>query len=224
MCIRDSAFHAEELLASGGRSEMPDSLRDVLLAKLATLSASTLEFVRVASAGGARVSSALVGAVMGIDQGAREMALREAVERHVLVASRRADDERYGFRHALVQEAIYNDLLPEERTRLHSAFAHALVDERARQVSLRAAEIAYHWQAAHDLPHAFDAWIGAGLAAEALYAFADAHASYERALDLWDEVPDASARAPLDRVDLLVRAAHAAVSYTHLTLPTILRV
>ena len=205
-----NAFYAEELLASGGRGDMPDSLRDVLLAKLATLSESTLEFVRVASAGGARVSSGLVGAVMGIDQRARELALREAVERHVLVATKRADDERYGFRHALVQEAIYDELLPEERTRLHSAFAHALVDERAGQGSLRAAEIAYHWQAAHDLPHAFDAWIGAGLAAEALYAFADAQASYERALDLWDEVPDASARAPLDRVDLLVRAAHAA--------------
>ena len=44
-----------------GRGDLPDSLRDVLLAKLATLSESTLEFVRVASAGGARVSSGLVG-------------------------------------------------------------------------------------------------------------------------------------------------------------------
>ena len=101
-----NAFYAEELLASGGQGDMPDSLRGVLLAKLATLSESTLEFVRFASAGGARVSSGLVGAVMGIESRAREMALREAVERHVLVATKPAADRRYGFRHALVQEAI----------------------------------------------------------------------------------------------------------------------
>ena len=206
-----NAFYAEELLASGTRGPLSDSLREVLLARLATLSDSTLEFVRVASAGGTRVSSRLVGAVLGIDEKDRETALREAVARHVLVATSGPAEERYAFRHALVQEAAYDELLPEERTRLHSAFAQALTGETAPQADVPdAAEIAYHWQAANDLPRAFDAWIRAGIAAEAMYAFADAGASFERAVELWDRVPDASTRAPLDRPDLLARAAIAA--------------
>ena len=149
---------------------------------------------------------------MGIDQPAVEAALREAVARHVLVRSKRPTEGRYAFRHALVQEAVYDELLPEERTRLHSAFAEALADDATGQAdATRAAELAYHWQAAHDLPRAFEAWIRAGIAAEAIYAFADARASSSSALDLWDQVPDASARAPLDRVDLLAHAARAAV-------------
>src|SRR4029077_20437365 len=71
----------------------------------------------------------------------------------------------------------------------------------------RAAELAYHWQGAPDLPRAFDAWIVAGLAAEAIYAFAEARANFDRALDLWDQVPDADERAPIDRIDLLQRIA-----------------
>ena len=131
--------------------------------------------------------------------------------RQVLVAGGASADERYAFRHALVQEAVYGELLPQERTRLHSAFARALADQMPPQADApRAAELANHWQAAHDLPRAFDAWMRAGIAAEAIYAYADARASFDRALELWDQVPDASSRAPLDRVELLVRAARAA--------------
>ena len=42
--------------------------------------------------------------------------LRKAVEMNVLVAG----DGRYSFRHALLGEAVYDDLLPGERVRLHA--------------------------------------------------------------------------------------------------------
>ena len=37
-----------------------------------------------------------------------------------------ADADGYAFRHALIREAIYDDLLPGERTRLHTRFAEVL--------------------------------------------------------------------------------------------------
>ena len=61
-----------------------------------------------------------------------------------------------------------------------------------------------------DLPRALQAWIRAGMAAETVYAFSDAQAYFERALELWDRVPDAADQAPLDRVELLRHAAEAA--------------
>ncbi len=73
-----------------------------------------------------------------------------------------------------------------------------------RAIRSRVAELAYHWYAAHDLPRAFESAIVAGLAAEARYAFPEAQALFERAVDLWDQVPDAETRAERDRVDLLL--------------------
>ena len=113
---------------------------------------------------------------------------------------RRSGVDRYTFRHALLQEAVYDDVLPGERTRWHSAFARTL-EARTGVDAPHAAELAYHWYAAHDLPRALEASVAAGRAAEARYAFPEASVEYERAIELWDQVPDAEARAGVDRID-----------------------
>jgi DNA-binding NarL/FixJ family response regulator/tetratricopeptide (TPR) repeat protein len=204
-----NAFFAEELLIAAGadgRTELPQTLRDVLLARVADLAEPTQEFLRVASATGQRVDPALLAAATDMDQAALYDALRECVGRQVLVPDPTAGTERYAFRHALVQEAIYDDLLPGERNRLHSAFARTLEATAAGDAS-HAAELAYHWYAAHDLPRALESSVAAGIAAEAGYAFPEALVQYERALDLWDHVPDAETRAGRDRIDLLAALA-----------------
>ena len=53
---------------------------------------------------------------------------REAVAHQLLVTQ---PDGTYAFRHALVGEAIYEDLLPGERTALHAALARAMEATRA---------------------------------------------------------------------------------------------
>lgn len=202
-------FFAEELLVAAGedgRTDLPSTLRDVLLARVAELTEPTQEFLRIASAAGQRVDPTLVAVAAAMDETAVYEALRECVGRQVLVPDPTAGAERYAFRHALLQEAVYDDLLPGERTRLHSAFARTLEAGSAGDAS-HAAEIAYHWFAAHDLPRALEAAVAAAEAAEAGYAFPEALAQYERAIDLWDHVADAQARARMDLVDLLAAAA-----------------
>src|SRR5262249_26191183 len=115
-------------------------------------------------------------------------------------------------RHALVQEAIYDDLLPVQRPPLHAAYARALAAQIDRNPGTSGAELgrlAYHWYAAHDPARALLASIQAGQAAEAAFAPAEAVVHYERALQLWDQTPETTATAPLDRVSLLTLAAHA---------------
>jgi len=207
-----NAFFAEELLMAAGedgRTELPATLRDVLLARVAELAEPTQEFLRVASAAGQRVDPALLAAAASIDEVALTDALRECVSRQVLVPDPTAGTERYAFRHALLQEAVYDDLLPGERTRLHSAFARTL-EARSSGDGSYAAELAYHWYAAHDLPRALESAVAAGLAAEERYAFPEALAQYERAIDLWDQVPDADARTGRDRIDVLAALANVA--------------
>src|SRR4029453_9663476 len=125
-------------------------------------------------------------------------ALREAVAHRLLVAD--VDTGSYSFRHELAREAVYADLLPGERIRLHAAIARALSEDptlAGGPDALAAAELAHHWHAAHDLPRALQAGGGGGQAAAGIYAFSEAQRQLERALVLWDRVPDAEAATDL---------------------------
>src|SRR5262249_56670474 len=118
----------------------------------------------------------------------------------------------YVFRHALVAEAVYAELLPGERVRLHTALAGALEAgiEPGGPPAARAARLAYHWAAAGEQPRALAASVAAAAAAEQVYAFAEAQLQLERVLGLWDRVPGAEARAGMDRVRAPSRCAAAA--------------
>ena len=205
-------FFAEELLVSAtgdAATQLPRTLREVLLARIAGLGEPTQEFLRLASAAGRRVDPTLVAAATGMDESSLYEALREAVTQQVLVPDALPGKERYAFRHALLQEAVYEDLLPGERTRLHSAFGRIL-EASGGQEPGRVAELAYHWLAAHDLPRALGAAVAAGREAERSYAFPEAHAHYAQAIALWDQVPDAAGQTGADLVDVLAAAARAA--------------
>ena len=211
-------FFAEELLAAhleGAR--LPLALRDLLLARVEALSEATQRVLEVAAVAGARVDHELLAAVVGQDAEQLVWLLREAVTHHVLAVDEASGG--YVFRHALVQEAVYDDLLPVQRGPLHAAYARALgrrVEQRDAGAGTTGAtavewgQLAYHWYAAHDLGQALPASVHAGQAAEAASALAEALEHYERALALWDQVPEAASRSPLDRVTLLHRAAEAA--------------
>jgi ATP/maltotriose-dependent transcriptional regulator MalT len=132
-------------------------------------------------------------------------ALREAVAEHVLVAGA---DGRLSFRHALLREAIYDDLLPGERGELHLALAAAYERRGDRDVEW-AATIANHYAAAGEQPAALRASVQAALAARDAHAYGDAAELAERALELWPRVPAAEREMPLDHVELLRVAAAA---------------
>ena len=205
-----NAFYIEELLATNTAIGMlPATLREVLLARVATLTEPTQELLRVASAAGSHIAISQLGTVSGLDESEVHARLREAVERYILTLDTATHE--LGFRHALMREAIYEGLLPWERTRLHAAFAAALEAVPTIEAdAARVAELAYHWHAAHDLPKALVAAIRAGAAFARVSAPDDAHRQYERALDLWDRVPDAAQVVGLERIELLERAAAAA--------------
>ena len=138
-------------------------------------------------------------------------ALREAIGGQLLVVeTTTSGEERYAFRHALVQEVVYDELLPGERRLLHRAHAEALEARPPRDARDAAgywAELAHHWSAARDDPRAFAAGLHAADAAEHAFAFEAALAQYECVLELWPVVPDAAEIAGVDRVRMLRRAA-----------------
>src|SRR5207249_4501124 len=54
------------------------------------------------------------------------------------------------------------------------------------------------------------AWLRAGVAAERVHAFAEASEDFERALAIWDQVPDPAGQTDLSLKEILVRAAQLA--------------
>jgi DNA-binding CsgD family transcriptional regulator len=206
-------FFAEELVLAGGGAgpaALPPSLQEVLLARVVGLGHGTQQVLRVAAAAGPGVTQPLLAVVAGMDEAALLDGLREAVDQQVLFPEPGGDG--FVFRHALVAEAVYGELLPGERVRLHTALAAALEAglEAGGAPSTRAARIAHHWSAAGDQPRALSASVAAAAAAEQVYAFAEAQLQLERVLALWDRVPDTVQRAGSDRVSLLSRCAEAA--------------
>jgi DNA-binding CsgD family transcriptional regulator/tetratricopeptide (TPR) repeat protein len=206
-------FFAEELVLVGGGAgpaALPPSLREVLLARVVRLGHRTQQLLRVAAAAGPGVTEPLLAAVAGMEEAALLDCLREAVDQQVLLPEPGGDG--YVFRHLLVAEAVYSELLPGERGRLHTALAGALEAgvEAGEARASRAARLAYHWWAAGDQPRALHASVQAAAAAEEVYGFAEAQLQLERVLGLWDRVADAEQRAGMDRVSLLARCAEAA--------------
>ncbi len=200
-------FFVEELAehCAEDSGPIPESLRDLMLARLDRVSPVTRHVVQVAAVGGTRVDHGVLLAAVGLDEAVFEGALHEAVEGQVLAVDR--DREGYSFRHALMREAVHDDLLPGECARLHARYAAALeVLARPEQ----AGEIAHHWDSAHQLDRTFDWSIRAAEHAESVYAWREQLTHLERALDLWDQVPDPQDRGGGDRVAVLEQAARAA--------------
>jgi DNA-binding CsgD family transcriptional regulator/tetratricopeptide (TPR) repeat protein len=196
-----NAFFVEELVgaASGPERWVPDELADVLLVRLDRLDETTRGLVRTASAAGRKVTHALLAAVTELNDDELDAALRQAVESHVLVAG----EGEYWFRHALLGEAVYDDLLPGQRVRLHGRYVAALSSGSAPGT---AAELARHARLAHDLDTALSASIRAGDEAATIAGPDEAAVHFEYALQLL-----ADPHRALPAGESLVRVAEATV-------------
>lgn len=205
-------FFAEELLAAGSDTGRGiGSLRGVLAADLDRLSDEARPVLAAAAVLGRRPSHELLVGLLG--DGPEVMAaIRECVAARLLVPLDRPGEPSYEFRHPLLQEAAYDELLPAERTALHRRAAEILATgvDLTRDVALqRSGEIAYHAHRAHDLPLALAAAAAAGRGGLLTFAHADANRWFAMALGLWEQVPEQE-RGTLRYDELLEQAAEAA--------------
>jgi DNA-binding NarL/FixJ family response regulator len=203
-------LYTEELLAAGldGRGAPPQSLRDAFMLRIERLSADAQRAAR-AIAVGRRLDEAAIGSVTGIERDELNAALREAVSEQVLVPE---PDGSLRFRHALLREALHDDLLPGERGELHLALARFFdgqVERGGEHELERASAIARHYAAAGDQPQALRATVRAAVAAQRVRAYGEVSDLAERALELWPRVPEELRDVPLDHVGLLALAARA---------------
>lgn len=206
---------------------LPASLHDMLIAAVQRLPEPTQEVLRLATAT-ERAGHALLAKVSGLDETALADALRPAVAANVLVpvGAHGADGGRgapgpggpggpggdgYAFRHALIREAVHDDLLPGEHALVHRRFAEVLEADPSLSLFDRpSVELAMHWYAAHDDRKALRAAWNAARDSAAAHAYAEQLHLLERVLELWDRVPASDREIDDDHVGVLELAARAA--------------
>jgi DNA-binding CsgD family transcriptional regulator/tetratricopeptide (TPR) repeat protein len=208
-------FFTEELLAAGSADPnvLPARLRDVLLGRIVSLSPPAAQLVAAASVAGGTVDHDLLRVVLGMSDQGLAGAIDEAISSTVLVpVESDVAGGSYAFRHALLGEAVYDEILASERRRLHAAFSSALAAQRTPDGAAGAshlAALAHHASAANDLPLALRASIAAARASTATSGFFEAARAYERAIALWDSVPESDRPAEEDHVELLFETSGA---------------
>ncbi|MFD3945646.1 AAA family ATPase [Streptomyces sp. NPDC058579] len=198
-----NAFFVEELVVSHEAGcavgSLSDSLRDLLLVRVETLPEDAQRVARTVAEGGSTVEYALLAAVARLSEDDLIEALRAAVGANILLAV--PDGDGYRFRHSLVREAVSDDLLPGERSRLNRRYAEALeADPTLVRADERVTRVATYWYHAHDPAKALPAVLRASVETRKRYAHAEQLSLLERAMELWDEVP-AEVRDSLRPID-----------------------
>ena len=198
-------FFVQELMASGSPSEWSPTLRAAVARRLIGVSPQAMKVLGVASALTSSLDDELLASLCEFEDDTLGAALRECLERHLLVRSGDART-RYAFRHELLREAVYDALLPGQRTRIHRLVAEAL---RGRTDGTGAgyaeAELAGHWWAAGEWREALRSSMTAADAAHEVFAFEEAAIHLEHALACADRLGQRA--SGVDRTALLERAA-----------------
>ncbi|MEV6427794.1 AAA family ATPase [Nocardia sp. NPDC051463] len=184
----------------------PAELSDLLLDYQASLPPDAEALLRLAAVAGSPVQHALLESATELDEAALERAVRELIDRQLLLAT----ETGYEFRHVLIRDAVYDHLLPIERKRLHARLALALHARRdPRDDDWPIGQLAHHACAAGDLPRAIEASWGAAANAASMGAHSDRRRHLDRVLELWDRVPEAAVLVAADRLTVLEQVVEA---------------
>jgi DNA-binding CsgD family transcriptional regulator/tetratricopeptide (TPR) repeat protein len=211
-----NAYLVEELVGvvrrGGDPLGLPPLLKGVLLSRVDALGSAAQRLLRIASVCcGRAVPDRLLAEVAALADDEFFGGLREAVDKYLLVVD--PEGRSYAFRHALTRDAVYDDMLPGERVRLHAAYGAALARApwlAGPAVAAVPSALAYHWYEALDLAQALPAVIDAARHAMTSYAPAEALRHFEHAQEIWPRVADARQRTGLDEAELSLLAAEAA--------------
>ena len=184
------------------RIAIPEDVRRMIGRQLDRVRSDERRILEAASAAGVEFSAAAVAAAEQIDLDAVERACADLAERVAFLTVHGAETwpdgtvaGRYGFRHALYQEVVYEATPAARRADLHRRIGVRLeagLRERAHEV---ATELAMHFERGRDARRAIHYLRVAGETATRRSAAHEAVAHLTRALDLLGGQPDTPERA-----------------------------
>lgn len=167
-----------------GWGELPSTLNGLLLARVDRLPDEPKRLARVASVIGRHFDLQTLAAVLEAANGEIdvERSIRDLISFDLLQPSGDGGPG-YSFRHALIEDAVYDSILHRDRSRLHGAVAGVLERLNAGRLEDAAAVIALHLERAGDAGRAVDYLILAGENALQRFAPREGLDLFNRALE-----------------------------------------
>ena len=203
--LEELTLHAGEAKDLRSSLMVPDTIHDVVMARIDRLPDELKRFLQMASVIGRELSLRLLSAVWRgaepLDNLLRELNRLEFVYERVV-----GDGIVYVFRHALTQEAAYGSLLDSQRSAHHGIVGNAL-EELYRDRREEVAELlALHFGRSKDAEKAIDYAILAAQKSQRRWANTEALAYFSDALRILDALPDTEPNR-LRRIDAVLNQA-----------------
>jgi class 3 adenylate cyclase/tetratricopeptide (TPR) repeat protein len=186
---------------------IPATLHDSLMARLDRL-APVKEIGQIGAVIGREFSYSLLHALVVRDETALKDALAQLEDAELVFRRGDPPDAMYSFKHALVQDAAYENLLKSRRQVLHQRIAETLRDRFPTMADLQPEVVAHHFTQTGLNEAAIEWWVKAGDRALDRSANNEAIAHLEKAISLADGVADGSAQRLL-RLRLQTTYGHA---------------
>jgi class 3 adenylate cyclase/predicted ATPase/energy-coupling factor transporter ATP-binding protein EcfA2 len=186
---------------------IPATLHDSLMARLDRL-APVKEIAQIGAAIGREFSYPLLRALAGRDDTALKDALAQLEAAELVFRRGEHPATIYGFKHSLVQEVAYENMLKSRRQVLHRRIADTLRDQFQTVAETQPELVAHHFTQAGLSEAAIEWWVKAGDRALDRSANQEAIVHLEKAIRLSEGLADSSAQRIL-RLRLQTTYGHA---------------
>jgi class 3 adenylate cyclase/predicted ATPase len=165
----------------GGMQEIPPTLQQLLTARLDRLGPAR-EVAQIGAVVGRDFSYALIRAVANMEDAALQAALERLAQADILLVQGLPPESVYRFKHALIQDAAYENLLKSRRQALHRSVAEALRGNLAATAAAEPELLAHHFTQAGLTEAAIEWWGQAGQRSLERSALVEAAEQLTRAL------------------------------------------
>ena len=170
----------------GGIQAIPPTLQQSLMARLDRLGPAR-EVAQIGSVIGRGFSYALLRDVAGMEDAPLQAALERLAEADIVLVQGLPPESDYRFKHALIQDAAYENLLKSRRQVLHRRVAETLHDRFADTAAAEPEALAYHFTQAGMADAAIEWWGRAGDQALRRSAFQEAISHLGKAIEMADK-------------------------------------
>jgi serine/threonine protein kinase/tetratricopeptide (TPR) repeat protein len=141
--------------------EIPATLQDLVMARLDRMEGDR-EIAQLAAAIGRDFSYDLLAAVATLEEETLQGELATLVQAEILYTKGRPPRCSYIFKHALLEDALYNSLVKSKRQQFHRRIAEVLEARFSETVQTRPELLAHHFTEAGLAEKGVDYWLKAG--------------------------------------------------------------
>jgi class 3 adenylate cyclase/tetratricopeptide (TPR) repeat protein len=190
--------------------EIPPTLQDLITARLDRMEGER-EVAQICAVLGREFSHELLAAVVDIPEAALQAELAKLAHAEILYPKGRPPRCSYLFKHALLEDALYNALVKDKRQQIHRRIAEVLEAQFPQTVETQPELLAHHFTEASLHDRAVGYWLKAGLRSRERAADREAIGHLTRGLALLEPLEETREHAEL-RLKILTTLGPASIA------------